>query len=111
MGGRGQRPRALDRLVAAAARRGWVELSGDGAILTAVGQEMAASVVRKHRLWELYLTRRLELASDHVHRDAEAMEHVLSDDAVVLLWDRLGRPSVDPHGRSIPPPPAALEVR
>lgn len=104
MGGRGQRPRALDRLVASAARRGWVEVAGDGAILTASGRDAAASVVRKHRLWELYLTRRLELASDHVHRDAEAMEHVLSDEAVMLLWNRLGRPSVDPHGRSIPPP-------
>jgi Mn-dependent DtxR family transcriptional regulator len=63
-------------------------------------------VVRKHRLWEVYLTRRLELASDHVHRDAEAMEHALSDDAMLRLDEMLGHPTLDPHGRPIPPRPA-----
>ncbi len=62
-------------------------------------------MVRKHRLWEVYLTRRLELASDHVHRDAEAMEHALSDAAVADLERQLGYPTVDPHGRPIPPAP------
>ncbi len=63
----------------------------------------AEQVVRKHRLWELYLTRRLELPSDHVHRDAEAMEHALSDQAVAELDEALGFPASDPHGRPIPP--------
>jgi Mn-dependent DtxR family transcriptional regulator len=58
--------------------------------------------LRKHRLWELYLTRRLELAHDHVHRDAEAMEHALTDDDADRLDELLGRPATDPHGRPIP---------
>ena len=69
-------------------------------------------MVRKHRLWELYLTRRLELPSDHVHRPAEAMEHALDATAVAELERLLGHPTHDPHGRPIPgraadTPPAA----
>ena len=71
--------------------------------LTADGVESAERVVRKHRLWELFLTRRLDLPSDHVHRDAEAMEHTLTDEDVLELERTLGNPSVDPHGRPIPP--------
>ena len=59
--------------------------------------------MRKHRLWELYLTRRLELPSDHVHRDAETMEHALTDEDVIALEQALGNPDTDPHGRPIPP--------
>lgn len=80
-----------------------MEVAGDSLRLTPGGRRKAEAVVRKHRLWEVYLTRRLELPSDHVHRDAEAMEHALSDDAVQRLEEQLGFPAVDPHGRSIPP--------
>ena len=59
--------------------------------------------MRKHRLWETYLTRRMEIASDHVHRDADWMEHALDDEAVAELEEKLGFPSVDPHGQPIPP--------
>lgn len=86
------------------AKAGLVEISGDDSLrLTPAGQAEAEKVVRKHRLWEIYLTRRLELPRDHVHRDAEAMEHALSDDAVLRLEEMLGFPSLDPHGRPIPP--------
>ena len=67
----------------------------------------AAGVVRRHRLWELYLTRRLELPHDHVHRDAEAMEHALPEETVEALDARLGYPERDPHGRLIPREPGA----
>ena len=82
--------------------RGLLLLSDRGATLTPEGSDAAAKIVRKHRLWELYLTRQLELASDHVHRDADAMEHTLSEEAVERLDDKLGRPERDPHGRLIP---------
>ncbi|MEM1205806.1 MAG: iron chelate uptake ABC transporter family permease subunit [Acidobacteriota bacterium] len=74
----------------------------DGARLTERGLDAARRVVRKHRLWELYLTRQLELASDHVHRDADAMEHTLSEEAVAILDEKLGYPELDPHGQPIP---------
>lgn len=102
MGVRGQSGATLRRLLRPLGRRGLLTLSPDGVALTAAGLGAAAQVVRTHRLWELYLTRRLELASDHVHRDAEAMEHALSPAAVDELEERLGFPLVDPHGRVIP---------
>ena len=62
----------------------------------------AARVVRNHRIWELYLSRRLDLADDHLHRDAEDMEHALDDDVLEQIDAALGHPSTDPHGRPIP---------
>ncbi len=90
--------RCVHRLV----RGGELLEGGGGYRLSDAGRRLAEGVVRKHRLWELYLTRRLELAEDHVHRDAEDMEHVLSDEAVAELDALLGHPEVDPHGRPIP---------
>lgn len=104
MGGRGQRARELWRLLGRVRRSGLVREQDEGMVLTAAGRRAAENVVRKHRVWEVYLTRRMDLASDHVHRDAEAMEHALSDEAVEDLWERLGRPLFDPHGRTIPWP-------
>jgi manganese/zinc/iron transport system permease protein len=103
MGLRGQSGATLRRLLRPLVRRGLVRRGTDGVALTPAGLGVAAQVVRTHRLWELYLTRRLELASDHVHRDAEAMEHALSAAAVNDLEARLGYPRQDPHGRPIPP--------
>jgi len=107
MGVRGQTARELSKSARPLAAASLVERSGDALRLTATGRREAESVVRKHRLWEVYLTRRLELASDHVHRDAEAMEHALTEDAVLRLEEMLGHPEVDPHGRPIPRRPAA----
>jgi len=105
MGLRGQTTRELARSARPLAAAGLMERSGDALRLTPPGRREAEGVVRKHRLWEVYLTRRLELASDHVHRDAEAMEHALTDDAVLRIEEMLGYPKVDPHGRPIPPRP------
>jgi manganese/zinc/iron transport system permease protein len=105
MGVRGQTARALAGGARPLVQRGLLERAGDALRLTARGRDEAARVVRKHRLWEVYLTRRLELPRDHVHRDAEAMEHALSDEAVADLERVLGWPATDPHGRPIPPAP------
>lgn len=105
MGVRGQTRHRLARSARPLVTRGLVERTEDGARLTSEGRRQAASVVRKHRLWELYLTRRLELAADHVHRDAEAMEHALPEETVEALDARLGYPERDPHGRLIPREP------
>ncbi len=110
MGLRGQGRHALGRRARDLRRRALVELDGDALRLTAAGRRAAERVVRKHRLWELYLTRRVDVASDHVHRDAEAMEHVLSDEATERIDALLGHPSTDPHGRPIPRPNAGDEA-
>jgi len=105
MGLRGQAFGALRATARRLEHQGLLSSHDDTLSLTTEGFREAEAVVRKHRLWELYLTRRLELASDHVHRDAEAMEHALSDDDVARLEELLGHPETDPHGRPIPPAP------
>lgn len=106
MGLRGQAFGALRSTARRLERSGLIEARDDALALTSDGLREAEAVVRKHRLWELYLTRRLELPSDHVHRDAEAMEHALTDDDVARLEELLEHPKTDPHGRPIPPGPA-----
>lgn len=83
-------------------RSGLVELVGDNIILTAEGFDKARSVVRNHRLWELYLTNEADYASDHVHDDAEKVEHFLNDEEVAELESYLDYPQQDPHGKPIP---------
>jgi manganese/zinc/iron transport system permease protein len=102
LGERGWTPGLLARVLAPLAGDRLVERRGDAVRLTEAGRGEAAGVVRRHRLWELYLARRLELPHDHVHRDAEAMEHVLSAEATEELARQLGNPATDPHGRPIP---------
>lgn len=70
--------------------------------LTPAGLQRAAEVVRNHRLWELYLTNAAQFAADHVHDDAERIEHLLGEDVVRQLEERLGYAETDPHGRPIP---------
>lgn len=74
--------------------------------LTSSGMRLATSVVRRHRLWEVYLTESARYAEDHVHDDAERVEHVLSEATLARLEERLGYPHEDPHGRKIPEAPS-----
>jgi len=73
-----------------------------GARLTPAGRQMALKIVRRHRLWEMFLVRHLGYSWDKVHSEAERLEHVTSDE----LEDRLDRaldfPASDPHGDPIP---------
>lgn len=96
--------------VRALARRlhksGWGAVEDDSLVLTPRGEERARVVVRKHRLWELFLSREASLPPDHVHPSAEEVEHLLSDDALAELERLLDHPERDPHGRSIPSPSA-----
>jgi manganese/zinc/iron transport system permease protein len=90
------------RAVADARAGGLVDVEGPVLRLTTEGLHLASRVVRKHRIWELYLSRRLEIRADHLHRDAENMEHALEDAVMEQLDEALGRPEKDPHGRPIP---------
>jgi manganese/zinc/iron transport system permease protein len=71
--------------------------------LTNKGLQEAQRIVRLHRLWELYLQRYLHLEPDHVHDDAEAMEHVITPEIEAQLELILGNPETDPHNTVIPP--------
>jgi len=70
--------------------------------LTPEGWEYACKIVRNHRLWELYLTNEAAYAPDHVHEDAEKIEHVIGEETVRKLEKLLKNPQKDPHGKLIP---------
>lgn len=72
------------------------------ASLTPEGWQRACEIVRNHRLWELYLTNAAQIAPDHVHEDAEEIEHILGEETVRKLERRLNFSRRDPHGRQIP---------
>jgi len=72
------------------------------ASFTPDGWQRACEIVRNHRLWELYLTNAAHIAPDHVHEDAEEIEHILGEETVRKLERRLNFSRRDPHGRQIP---------
>jgi len=73
-----------------------------GVKLTDLGRNTALSIVRKHRLWEVFLVEKLEFSWDEVHEVAEQLEHIKSEQLIDKLDKHLGYPKVDPHGDLIP---------
>ncbi len=73
-----------------------------GVKLTSKGRTNAIGIVRKHRLWEVFLLQQLGFAWDEVHDMAEQLEHIESDELVNRLDKYLGNPKFDPHGDPIP---------
>ncbi len=73
-----------------------------GVQLTEKGKKAAAYVVRKHRLWEVFLVDKLKFHWDEVHEIAEQMEHIKSVELIKRLDAFLGHPDFDPHGDPIP---------
>ena len=73
-----------------------------GAHLTSEGKEIAVRIVRKHRLWEVFLVNNLNYAWDEVHDLAEQLEHIKSDTLIDKLEEYLEFPTHDPHGDPIP---------
>ncbi len=80
-----------------------------GVELTAKGKRAALKIVRRHRLWEMYLVRFLGFSWDRVHDEAERLEHVTSDELEKRLDHALGSPAFDPHGDPIPGVDGGLE--
>lgn len=73
-----------------------------GARLTDAGRKLALSVLRRHRLLELFLVEHLKLDWSEVHEEAERLEHAVSDKVLERIADLLGHPELDPHGAPIP---------
>lgn len=70
--------------------------------LTSSGHQLALKVLRKHRLWESFLHKTLDLSLHEIHREAEHLEHFTSDFLADKMEQYLGSPVVDPHGDPIP---------
>lgn len=85
-------------------KRNSIRLKEGKWIITQQGFEEAKRIIRLHRLWEMYLNKRLKLEPDHVHNDAEAIEHIISPEIEKQLERELNFPQVDPHQSQIPYP-------
>lgn len=70
--------------------------------LTDTGMMLAKRIVKLHRLWELYLSTYLRIAPDHVHEDAETIEHIITPELEARLEKLLDYPEKDPHDSKIP---------
>ena len=79
--------------------------------LSANGNKLALSIVRKHRLWEFFLVEKLQFGWDEVHEVAEELEHITSKKLVDKLDDFLGNPQYDPHGDPIPNKDGIIKLR
>ncbi|MFD2570659.1 metal-dependent transcriptional regulator [Spirosoma soli] len=75
-----------------------------GVRLTEEGERLALQIIRRHRLWEVFLVEKLGFGWDAVHDIAEEMEHIRSEELVARLDTFLGHPQFDPHGDPIPTP-------
>lgn len=73
-----------------------------GVTPSSTGEKEALNVIRKHRLWELFLVQKLKFNWNEVHDVAEQLEHVDSPMLIEQLDIFLGRPKYDPHGDPIP---------
>jgi DtxR family Mn-dependent transcriptional regulator len=73
-----------------------------GVSLTSTGRTTALAVIRKHRLWEVFLVEKLDFSWDEVHEVAEQLEHIKSEKLIDQLDQMLEFPKYDPHGDPIP---------
>lgn len=81
-----------------------------GVTLTSFGKKTAANIVRKHRLWEVFLVEKLNFSWDEVHEVAEQLEHIKSPKLINQLDALLGFPKHDPHGDPIPDKEGNLNI-
>lgn len=73
-----------------------------GVQLTEEGHRLSTALIRRHRLWEVFLTEKLGFAWDEVHDLAEQLEHIQGNGLIDRLDNFLGNPGFDPHGDPIP---------
>lgn len=106
----GVAPGTATTMVKALAESGLVDYEPyTGVALTGAGHKLAALVLRRHRLIELFLVQVMGLSWDEVHDDAEQLEHVVSEKLIERIDEMLGHPEVDPHGDPIPDPEGTIK--
>lgn len=81
-----------------------------GVELTELGRKTAANIIRKHRLWEVFLVEKLNFSWDEVHDVAEQLEHIKSPKLINELDAFLNYPKKDPHGDPIPDKNGNIQV-
>jgi DtxR family Mn-dependent transcriptional regulator len=99
----GLNPATVLEMVRKLSEKKLVQIVPDKTIrLTEKGEKKALLIIRKHRLWEVFLVNKLKYKWNEVHALAEQLEHIDSDDMINRLEEFLGFPAHDPHGDAIP---------
>jgi DtxR family Mn-dependent transcriptional regulator len=80
-----------------------------GVAVTEKGKRSALQIIRKHRLWEMFLAEVLHFSWDTIHEEAEEFEHIMSERMEEKIDEVLGYPKVDPHGDPIPQKDGTIE--
>jgi DtxR family transcriptional regulator, Mn-dependent transcriptional regulator len=97
------KPSSVTDMVQKLADKGFVDYKKyQGVSLTEEGRFTALMIVRKHRLWEVFLLEKLDFSWDEVHDVAEQLEHIKSEKLINKLEEFLDFPTEDPHGDPIP---------
>ena len=105
----GVTPGTATTMVKALAESGLAEYEPySGVRLSPAGEKLAALVLRRHRLVELFLVQVMGMSWAEVHDEAEQLEHVVSERLIQRIDDMLGNPTRDPHGDPIPNPDGAI---
>lgn len=103
-------PGTATTMIKALAESGLVQYEPyNGVRLSSAGEKLAALVLRRHRLVELFLVEVMGMSWAEVHDEAEQLEHVVSNRLIERMDEMLGRPHVDPHGDPIPDPEGTIE--
>jgi Mn-dependent transcriptional regulator len=104
------RPASVTGMLRVLGEAGWVTYEAyRGARLTDRGRAIATDIIRKHRLWEVFLVDKLGFGWEEVHDLAEQLEHIDDPELVRRLAAFLGHPKFDPHGDPIPNAAGAME--
>lgn len=99
----GTSPASVTDMVKKLEKKGLVDYTRyKGVTLTPDGRKIALRIIRKHRLWEVFLVQKLNFSWDNVHEVAEQLEHIESPELIKALDTFLNYPKFDPHGDPIP---------
>ncbi|MGL1888074.1 MAG: metal-dependent transcriptional regulator [Reichenbachiella sp.] len=97
------KPASVSDMIKRLSDKGYVSYQKyKGVNVSIKGKKVAIYIIRKHRLWEVFLVDKLHFKWDEVHEIAEQLEHIKSPDLVSKLDAYLGHPRIDPHGDPIP---------
>ncbi|MBC2838432.1 metal-dependent transcriptional regulator [Robiginitalea sp. SC105] len=106
------KPSSVTDMVKRLSEKGLVDYRKyQGVSLTESGSRQALKIVRKHRLWELFLVEKLDFKWDQVHEIAEQLEHIESEVLIDRLDALLNYPDFDPHGDPIPDKNGVFKTR
>ena len=94
---------AVSDMISKLSKTGYIKnIPYKGFELTRKGEAIALNLVRKHRIWEVFLVEQLNYPWENVHNEAENLEHASSDELISRLEKFLKYPKYDPHGHPIP---------